>query len=70
MEFLKYCDFFNIKFCFYINGKSTNNSKFGGTMNILFCICCILVFAIFSYDDIKKLNPISTKSEILVEKIK
>jgi len=64
MEFLKYCDFFNIKFCFYINGKSTNNSKFGGTMNILFCLCCILVFAIFSYDDIKKLNPISTKSEI------
>ena len=39
MEFLKYCDFFNIKFCFYINGKSSNNSRFGGTMNILFCLC-------------------------------
>ena len=64
MEFLKYCDFFNIKFCFYINGKSSNNSRFGGTMNILFCLCCILTFIIFSLDDIKKLNPISTKSEI------
>ena len=64
MEFLKYCDFFNIKFCFYINGKATNNSRFGGTMNLLFCMCCILTFFIFSLDDIKKLNPISSKSEI------
>ena len=64
MEFLKYCDFFNIKFCFYINGKSTNNSRFGGTMNILFGISCILTFFIYSLDDFKKLNPISSKSEI------
>ena len=64
MEFLKYCDFFDIKFYFYINGKSTNNSRFGGTMNIIFFISCILTFFIFSLDDIKKLNPISSKSEI------
>ena len=64
MEFLKYCDFFNVKFHFYINGKPSNNSKFGGSMNILFFISCILTFLIYSLDDIKKLNPISSKSEI------
>ena len=64
MEFLKYCDIFNVKFHFYINGKASTSSKFGGSMNLLFLISCLLTFLIFSLDDIKKLNPISSKSEI------
>ena len=64
MEFLKYFDFFNVKFHFYINGKASNNSRFGGSMNLFFFISCILTFLIYSLDDIKKLNPISSKSEI------
>ena len=64
MEFLKYCDFFDVKFHFYINGKAANNSRFGGSMNLLFFISCIFTFLIYSLDDIKKLNPISSKSEI------
>ena len=33
-------------------------------MNLLFLISCLLTILIFSLDDIKKLNPISSKSEI------
>lgn len=64
MEFLKYFDFFNVRFHFYIGGKPSNNSVFGGVMNILFFISCIITFLFFSLDDIKRLNPISSKSEI------
>ena len=63
-NFLKYCDFFDVKFHFYVGSQPTNNSVFGGIMNILFVLSCILTFLIFSLDDIKKLNPISSKSEI------
>ena len=64
MEYLRYCDFFDVKFHFYIGGQPTNNTIFGGIMNIFFFISCILTFLIISLDDIKRLNPISTKSEI------
>ena len=64
MRYLKYCDFFDVKFHFYIGGHPTNNSIFGGIMNILFFFSCILTFIIFSLNDLKKLNPITTKSEI------
>ena len=64
MKFLRYCDFFDVKFHFYIGGQPTNNTIFGGIMNILFLISCLLTFLIFSLDDIQRLNPITTKSEI------
>ena len=64
MKFLRYCDFFDVKFPFYIGGHPTNNTQFGGLMNILFLISCLLTFLIFSLDDINRLNPITTKSEI------
>ena len=64
MEFLKYFDFFNVKFHFYIGGQPSNNSRFGGVMNIIFFISCIITFLFFTLDDFKKLNPISSKSEI------
>ena len=64
MKFLRYFDFFDVKFHFYIGGQPTNNTTFGGIMNILFLISCLLTFLIFSLDDLKRLNPITTKSEI------
>ena len=64
MKFLRYCDFFDVKFHFYIDGQPTNNTIFGGAMNICFLISCLLTFLLFSLDDLKRLNPITTKSEI------
>ena len=64
MKYFRYLDFFDTKFHFYIGGKPTNNTIFGGIMNILFFISCILTFLIFSLEDFKRLNPITTKSEI------
>ena len=64
MEYLKYFDFFNVKFHFYIGGQPSHNSRFGGVMNILFVITCIITFLFLSLDDIRRLNPISSKSEI------
>ena len=42
MSFLRYCDFFDVKFHFYIGGQPTNNTNFGGAMNILFLFSCVL----------------------------
>jgi len=64
MNYLKYCDFFDVKFHFYIGGHPTNNTIFGGIMNILFILSCFLTFLIFSLDDVRRLNPITSKSEI------
>jgi len=64
MNFLKYCDFFDIKFHFYVGGHPSNNNIFGGIMSILFCITAILLMFILSIEDLKKLNPITSKSEV------
>ena len=64
MKYLRYCDFFDVKFHFYIGGHPHNNTPFGGIMNIFFFISCILTFFIFSLSDLKRLNPLTTKSEI------
>ena len=64
MRFLRYCDFFDVKFHFYIGAQPTNNTAFGGLMNLLFLTSCILTFVLFSFEDLKRLNPITTKSEI------
>ena len=64
MEFLKYFDFFTIRFHFYVGGQPSNNSKFGGIMNIICFIGCLVTIFLFSLDDLRRLNPISSKSEI------
>ena len=64
MNFLKYCDFFDIKFHFYVGGHPSNSNIFGGIMSILFCISAILLMLILSIEDLKKLNPITSKSEV------
>ena len=64
MNFLKYCDFFDIKFHFYVGGHPSNSNIFGGVMSILFCITAILLIFILSIEDLRKLNPITSKSEV------
>ena len=54
MKFLKYCDFFDTKFHFYVGGHPTNSSIFGGIMSILFCIASIIMLLVLSWKDLKK----------------
>ena len=62
MNFIKYCDLFQTRFHFYTN-YSTNFSIFGGIMFTLYIIITVFVFLFFSYDNLNKLKPITTKSE-------
>ena len=63
MNIIRYCDFFNIKFHFYYENRP-QISIFGGLMSISCLIGCILAALILSMDDIRKVNPKTTKSEI------
>ena len=64
MDFIKYIDFFNIKFYFYINNQPNYQNIFGGIMTFLYIVFCVVIFFVFSFEDIKGLNPITTKNEI------
>ena len=64
MNFIKYFDLFDIKFHFYLNNQPNYQNFFGGIMTFTFYIICILCFILVCIDDLKKLNPISSKSEI------
>ena len=64
MEFIKYFDLFEVKFHFYLNNQPNYQNVFGGIMTFIFYIVCIFGFILISYDDLKKLSPISSKSEI------
>ena len=63
MNILRYCDFFNINFHFYYENKDTI-SIFGGFMCLCYILSSILITIILSMDDFKKLNPLTTKSEV------
>jgi len=64
MDFIKYIDSFGIKFHFYTNNQPNHQNVFGGIMTFIYIIICIIIFIGFSYEDIYRLNPISSKSEI------
>ena len=64
MVFIEYLDFFNSKFSFYTNNRPHNQSVFGGIMTCIYIMLCILIFILFSYNDLKQLHPITTISEI------
>ena len=64
MDFVKYFDLFDIKFHFYLNKQPNYQNNFGGLMTFFFYICCICAFLILCLDDLQKLNPNSSKSEI------
>ena len=64
MDFVKYFDFFGIRFHFYTNNQPYYQNLFGGIMNLIYIILCIIVFIFLSYDDLKMLNPSTTISDI------
>ena len=64
LGFFKYFDSFTIRFHFYANNQPKFRNVFGGIMNILYLLICGIIFIGFSYEDLFKLNPISSKSEI------
>ena len=64
MDFIKYMDFFYIKFSFYTNNQPYSQSVFGGIMTFIYIISCLLIFFISGYDDLVRLNPTTTLSEI------
>ena len=64
MNYLKYLDVFDTKFHFYVGGHPTNSSIFGGIMSIIFVVSSIIIMLILAWEDLKKLNPITSKSEI------
>jgi len=63
-ELIKYFDFFSIKFNFYTNNQPRYRNVFGGKMNLFYIIICIIIFIEFSYQDLFKLKPITSISEI------
>jgi len=63
-EIIKYFDFFTIKFNFYTNNQPRYRNVFGGIMNIIYIIICIIIFIEFSYQDLIKLKPTTSISEI------
>jgi hypothetical protein len=64
MDFVKYFDYFGIRFHFYTNNQPYYQNFFGGIMNLIYIILCVVVFIFFSYDDLKMLNPTTTTSDI------
>ena len=64
MDFIKYFDFFGIKFHFYTNNQPNYQNIFGGLMNLIYLIVCGILFVFLSYDDLKMLNPTTTMSDI------
>ena len=55
MDFVKYFDFFGIKFHFYTNNQPNYQNIFGGIMNLIYIIICGILFFFISYDDLKML---------------
>ena len=64
MNYAKYIDSLGIKFHFYIRNQPNHQNMFGGIMTLIYIFICFGIFIIFSYNDIYRLNPISSTSEI------
>ena len=65
MHYLKFMDVFTVKFHLYTNNQPRFRNAFGGIMTFIFILLCIGILIGNSYDDLKRLNPISSKSEIV-----
>jgi hypothetical protein len=63
-DFIKYFDFFSIKFNFYTNNQPRYRNVFGGIMNFVYLIICLIIFFEFSYEDLFKLKPTISITEI------
>ena len=63
-DLIKYFDFFSIKFNFYTNKQPRFRNVFGGIMSLIYIIICLIIFFEFSYEDLFKLKPTISISEI------
>ena len=70
MDFIKYLDFFSIKFNFYTNNQPNYQNIFGGIMTFIYIVCCIGIFIFLSYEDLNRSSPTSAISEIPEKKAK
>jgi len=64
MDYLKFMDCFSIRFHLYTHNQPRYYNAFGGIMTFIFILVCVILFFVYSYDDLIRLNPISSKSEI------
>ena len=64
MDFIKYLDFFSIKFNFYTNNQPFYQNIFGGIMSFIYILMCMGIFILFSFEDLSRRNPKSSISEI------
>ena len=67
-DIIKYFDFFGTKFHFYTNNQPYYQNIFGGVMYSIYIILCIIIFIVFSLDDLKRLNPTTTTSDFTEQK--
>jgi hypothetical protein len=70
LEFIKYLDFFSIQFSFYTNRQPKAQNVFGGIMSLIYALACAGIFILFSYEDLGRLNPITSISDIPDSKAK
>ena len=61
---IKYIDLFGTRCSFYSEKMPKLYTLTGGMFSIISILVCILIFLIFSLDDIKRKNPITTTSSI------
>ena len=64
IKYIKYIDSFGIKFHFYTNNQPNYQNVFGGIMTFVYVLICTAIFVFVSYDDINRLTPKSSVSEI------
>ena len=62
--FIKYIDLFGTKCTFYNEKMPKLYTVTGGIFSIISILVCILIFIIFSLEDLKRKNPITTISSI------
>ena len=63
-KILKYIDIYGIKYTFYSNKRPKFYTVTGGILSIISILFCILIPILFSIDDLKRKNPITTISSI------
>ena len=69
-EILKYLDIFGIKFHFYTGEHPKLYTVFGGISSIISIFVCILIFILYSLDNLKRNSSIVTSSSIPSENYK
>ena len=64
MDFVKYFDFFGIKFHFYTNNQPNYRNIFGGVVNLIYLMICGMLFVFVSCDGLKMINPNTAMSGV------